>query len=82
MIATRYSTKPEVETRSLYLAMNAQCYICEDGNFTLRDQQKQKEGVLISSERLTDDKELWTAVPENHFIMVEEDLSVRLKKLD
>ena len=82
MIATRYSTKPEVETRSLHLAMNAQCYICEEGNLTLKDQEEEKEGVLISSEVLTDNRELWTSVPENHFIMVEEDLTVRLKELD
>lgn len=82
MIATRYSTRPEIETRSLHLAMNAQCYISEDGNLTLKDTGKKKEGVLISSEMLTENKELWTVVPENHFIMVQEDLSVRLKKLD
>jgi glutamine amidotransferase len=82
MIATRYSTQPEVETRSLHLAMNAHCYICEEGNLTLRDQEKEKEGVLISSEVLTEDRALWTEVPENHFIMVEEDLTVRLKELD
>ena len=39
MIATRYSTQPEVETRSLHLAMNAQCYICEEGNVTLKDKE-------------------------------------------
>jgi len=82
MIATRYSTQPKVETRSLHLAMNAQCYICEEGNLTLRDKNQEKRGVLISSEVLTDRKELWTTVPENHFIMVEEDLTVRLKELD
>ncbi len=82
MIATRYSTRPEIETRSLHLAMNARCYISEDGNLTLKDTGKKKEGVLISSEVLTENKELWTEVPENHFIMVQEDLSVRLKKLD
>jgi predicted glutamine amidotransferase len=62
--------------------MNAQCYICEEGNLTLKDQAEEKDGVLISSEVLTDSKELWTTVPENHFIMVEEDLTVRLKELD
>ncbi len=82
MIATRYSTRPEIETRSLHLAMNAQCYICEEGNLTLKETGKKKEGVLISSEVLTENKELWTEVPENHFIMVREDLSVRLKELD
>lgn len=82
MMATRYSTQPEVETRSLHLAMNAQCYICEEGNLTLRDKGQENKGVLISSEVLTDKKELWTTVPENHFIMVEEDLTVRLKELD
>ena len=82
MIATRYSTRPEVETRSLHLAMNAQCYIGEEGNLTLKDQAEEKDGVLISSEVLTDSKELWTTVPENHFIMVEEDLTVRFKELD
>ena len=82
MIATRYSTKPEIETRSLHLAMDADCYICEQGFMHFEHKDDEEKSVLISSEVLTDNRELWTEVPENHFIMVEEDLKVRLKPLD
>lgn len=81
LIATRYSTRPDEETRSLYIAGNAECYTCEKGFLKFKTAEKKGRAVVISSEALSSKKDIWKEVPENHFIMVEEDLSVTIKPL-
>ena len=81
LIATRYSTRPEMETRSLHIASNTEFYTSEDGFLVCKPLKGNENSVLISSEILTENKESWKEVPENHFIMVEEDLSVKMKPL-
>jgi predicted glutamine amidotransferase len=81
LIATRYSTKPDEQTRSLHIAGNAECYICEEGFLRVRNSKSKDRAVVISSEALSSNKDIWKEVPENHFIMVEEDLSVTIKPL-
>lgn len=81
MIATRYSTEPEAETRSLHIASNAECYTCEEGLLKFKSIKKEERGVLISSEVLTENKDHWTEIPENHCIMVGEDLAIDIKPL-
>jgi predicted glutamine amidotransferase len=36
--------------------------------------------VLVVSEKLTDGKE-WTLIPQNHLVMVEENLNVRVRPI-
>ena len=81
LIASRYSTRPEIETRSLHIASNTEFYTTEDGILVCKPLKGNENSVLISSEILTENKESWKEVPENHFIMVEEDLSVKMKPL-
>ena len=81
LIATRYSTQPDKETRSLYIAGNAECYTCKEGFLRFKTSKKEDHAVVISSEALSSKKDFWREVPENHFIMVEEDLSVTIKPL-
>ena len=81
LIATRYSTKPDEETRSLYIAGNAECYTCKKGFLKFRASNSDDPAVVISSEALSSNKDIWKEVPENHFIMVEEDLSVTIRTL-
>ena len=81
LIATRYSTKPDEETRSLYIAGNAECYTCEKGFLKFRNSKSEDRAVVISSEALSSKKDVWKEVPENHLIMVEEDLSVTIRPL-
>lgn len=81
MLATRYSTQPEIETRSLHIASNAECYTCEEGFLKFKTIEPEERAILISSEVLTEKKEYWTAIPENHCIMVGEDLTVDIKPL-
>jgi predicted glutamine amidotransferase len=81
MIATRYSTRPELETRSLHIASHAKCYTGSNGFLKLDPETEDEKAILISSEVLTEDRKYWTEVPENHCITVEEDLSVDIKPL-
>lgn len=81
MFATRYSTQPEVETRSLHIATYAKFYTSESGYLKFEPANEDEKAVLISSEVLTENKEHWRDVPENHCIMVEEDLSVEIKPI-
>ena len=81
LLATRYSTRPELDTRTLYIASHAKCYKSESGLMAFKPLPKDENAVLISSEALSDDRKLWKEVPENHCIFVEEDLSVEIRPL-
>jgi len=81
LIATRYSTRPEIETRSLHIASDVHCYTSEEGFLEFKSIEGVENAVLISSEVLTENREKWQEVPENHFIMVDEDISVKIKPL-
>jgi len=82
MIATRYSTQPDKETRSLHIASNAECYTCEERFMKYKDPDVKETSILISSEVLTSNVEYWQEVPENHSITIDKDLHVQIKPLD
>lgn len=81
LLATRYSTKPDEETRSLHIAANAECYTCKEGYLRFRSADSADHGVLIASEVLSDNKEFWQEIPENHCITIGEDLAVAIKPI-
>ena len=78
MIATKYSTQPEIENRSLYIASDAECFIGDDGFLKFRESVPEDFSVLISSERLSPEKSIWQKIPENRAILVDEDLNVQI----
>lgn len=81
LIATKYSTHPELETRSLHIASHAECYICENGFLRFRAADPKDYSVLIASEVLSPDDTYWQKIPENHCIMVNEALQIQIKPL-
>jgi predicted glutamine amidotransferase len=81
MIATRYSTQPEVESRSLHIARNGECYTCGKGYLRFRQADVKDHSILISSEVLSEEIEFWQEVPENHSVTVSDDLEVRIRPL-
>jgi predicted glutamine amidotransferase len=81
LIATRYSTQPEIETRSLHISSSVESYTRENEELNSGSVKEDERSVLISSEVLTENRKIWKQVPENHFIMVEEDLTVRIEPL-
>ena len=76
MIATRYSTQPKKESRSLHIATGAECYTGESGDFKLRASETGHCGVMLASERLSDDDEFWTGVPINHYVTINRHLEI------
>ena len=78
MIATKYSTQPEKENRSLYISSDAECYIGDDGFLKFRVSHPSNCSVLISSEKLSPEKEIWQKIPENRAILVNEELQTRI----
>ena len=82
LLATRYSTRPKMDTRTLYIASHAECYVSDSGLMAFKPLPKNENAVLISSEALSDEPGLWKEVPENHCIFVEEDLSVDIRPMD
>lgn len=81
MIASRYSTQPDKETRSMHIASNAECYTCDKGFLNFRASEVRDQSVLIASEVLSPKDDFWQEVPENHSIIVSEDLKVQIRPL-
>ncbi|MEN8124840.1 MAG: class II glutamine amidotransferase [Bacteroidota bacterium] len=81
LIATKYSTAPEDELRTLYYINKVCCRICENGKLRV-SKNKEDKASLISSEILTEEKEHWEEIPNNHAIYIDEKLDVSLFKLE
>lgn len=76
--AVRYVSNPEIEPISLYFSRRGK-YQCCDGLLGIVDSCAEDSGVMIASERLTDDHESWTRVAPNHVVMVDSDLSAKVR---
>lgn len=82
MIATRYSTEPENETRTLYYTDKVSCKTCHDGELSISEPKNNRTASLLSSEILTESKDNWKEIPENHAVFIDEKLDVSLYKMD
>ncbi len=82
IIATRYSTDPENDFRTLYYTDKVTCSACEDGEIKLSKPKQKRSATLISSEILTDKKDNWKEIPQNHAIYIDEKLDVSLYELE
>jgi glutamine amidotransferase len=82
MIATRYSTNPEKDTRMLYYAEKTSCKICDKDVLKMGEPDEKRTATLISSEMLSEDPDRWKEIPQNHTIFIDKNLEVSLFKLD
>jgi predicted glutamine amidotransferase len=80
VLGSRYVTHGDKKSRTLYHSEGGR-YIVKDGITELLDPEPDDQGVLVVSERLTDDGH-WKMVPQNHFVMVYPDLKVRIKPIN
>ena len=55
-------------------------YVVEDGISNIVAPKDDDQAVLIVSEKLTEEKH-WTAIPPNHFVVVDQDLNVRVRPI-
>jgi predicted glutamine amidotransferase len=81
IFGTRFSSEPEREARSLYFATGNR-FECRNGVSAMIQDDSEDRAVLIVSEKLNNRKDEWTAIPDNHFIAVEKDLSISLHPLE
>ena len=77
---TRYSSRPEQETRTLYYSTGNE-FQCRDGVCRMVAGGPGVGAVLIASEKLNDNQEEWKPIPQNHFIAVERDLTLHLSPM-
>lgn len=71
LVATRYCSDLKIEPLSLYYATGAR-YLCEDGVCRMVQDGADKNSALVVSERLTDLREDWHKIPDNHFVVIDE----------
>lgn len=82
MIATRYSTDAASDNRSLHFAEKIACsFNNETGDLEIEEGIVKRSAALISSEILTDDRNLWKEIPTNHAVFIDSDMQVSLHKL-
>lgn len=79
LVATRYVSDPNEEALTLYHSEGSR-YVVEDGVTRLEAPNDEDEAVLIVSEKLTDEDH-WTKIPQNHFVVVENSLNVRVRPI-
>jgi len=79
LVGTRYVSDPVEEALTLYHSEGGR-YVVEDGITRLEAPEDDDHAVLIVSEKLTDDKD-WTMIPQNHFVIVEQSLNVRIRPI-
>lgn len=77
MVAVRYVSDPQIEPISLYFSKRGKCQCC-DGKPGIVDCCNEESGIIIASERLTDEREKWTRVAPNHIVMIDRELSPKV----
>ena len=78
-VGTRYTTDPTEEPLTLYHSEGGR-YVVEDGRSYMVAPQDDDQAVLVVSEKLTEESH-WTAIPPNHFVVVERNLNVRVRPI-
>ena len=79
IVATRWVSDPKEEALTMYHSEGSR-YVVEDGITRLEAPQDDDNAVLVVSEKLTDGPE-WTLIPNNHLVMVEQNLNVRVRAI-
>lgn len=79
VVGTRYVTDPKQEALTLYHSEGSR-FVVEDGITQLVAPDDDDGAVLVVSEKLTDDKD-WTSIPQNHFVIVDRGLNVRIRPI-
>jgi len=78
-VGTRYTTIPGEEPLTLYHSEGGR-YVVEDGISFMVAPKDDDQAVLIVSEKLTEEKH-WTAIPSNHFVIVDNALNVSVRAI-
>lgn len=79
IVGTRWVSDDSEEPLTMYHSEGSR-YVVEDGNTRLEAPEDNDHAVLVVSEKLTDGPE-WTPIPKNNFVMVENNMNVRIKSI-
>lgn len=79
IVATRWVSDPKEEALTMYHSEGSR-YVVEDGTTKLEAPEDDDHAVLVVSEKLTDGPQ-WTLIPNNHLVMVEQNLNVRIRPI-
>ena len=79
-IATvRYVSDPLVEPISLYFSKQGKYQCCDGRPEVMTDCCAEESGIIIASERLTAQSEIWTRVAPNHVVTIDSRLDVKVR---
>ncbi|MBV9209734.1 MAG: class II glutamine amidotransferase [Acidobacteria bacterium] len=83
MVVSRFCSAEGIKGASLHYSRGTRFECRPDGVCDMHSvaHDEEAKSVIVASERLTDDKEDWVDVPDNHTITVAEDLSVSLERI-
>ena len=79
IVGTRWVSDDSEDPLTMYHSEGSR-YVVEDGNTRLEAPEDNDHAVLVVSEKLTDGPE-WTPIPKNNFVMVENNMNVRIKSI-
>jgi len=80
LVTVRYVSNPQIEPISLYFS-NRGRYMYREGKFEIVQSDSERSGIIIASERLTDDSTSWTRVAPNNVVIVDSRLDVMVQLL-
>lgn len=77
IVASKCTLGTSTQAATLYHSEGSR-FSCKDGICRMEQADPAEHSVLVVSEKLTDVREDWQEVPLNHFVVVQEDLTVTL----
>jgi WD40 repeat protein len=82
VIATRFVDQEELEPATLYFSSGTKFRCTSSGDYEMLQEDKRNSVVIVSSEPLTEAKNDWVVIPNNHMITIHPDLTVELHPID
>lgn len=80
LIASRYCTDKKTKPESLHYLTNSN--FATPGHFHREKKFSKHDGVMVTSETLTDFKAEWREVPANHLLLVDEACRIQLRMIE
>lgn len=78
IVTVRYVSNPQIEPISLYFSKPGK-YQFKEGSFEIVNCRDEESGIIMASEKLTDDRENWTRVAPNHLLIIDSDLNATIR---
>ena len=78
LVALRYTSDKTAKPLTLYYSEGSR-YECQEGVCQMIPAKEGEKSVMVVSEKLTDIVDDWRMIPENNFILVYKDLSVKIR---